>query len=67
MDNMEFYRKRKAELDAYIMGNCIKKWEVAKYIGIADQTFSKKLRMPTDDFYQLVIDTVDKIAEERKK
>ena len=57
----------KAEADAYISKNRVFKWEVAKYIGIADQTFSKKLRMPTDDFYQLVIDTVDKIVEERKK
>lgn len=67
MDNMEFYRKRKAELDAYIVGHGIKKWEVAQYIGIADQTFSKKLRMPADEFYRLVIDTVDKIVEERNK
>lgn len=65
MDNMEIYRKRKAELDMYIMSHGVRKWEVASQIGIAPQTFSSKLRMPTDEFYQLVIDAVNKIASSR--
>lgn len=67
MINMVDYETRRAELNAYIMRNCVYKWQVAAAMGCVPQTFSRKMQMPTDEFYHDVITAVDMIVEERKK
>lgn len=67
MVNMGDYETRRAELNAYIMRNCVYKWQVAAHMGVVPQTFSRKMQMPSEEFYEDVINTVDKIVEERKK
>ncbi len=67
MINMDNYATRRAELNAYIMQNCVYKWQVAAHMGVVPQTFSRKMQMPSEEFYEDVINTVDKIVEERKK
>lgn len=67
MVNMGDYETRRAELNAYIMRNCVYKWQVAAYMGCVPQTFSRKMQMPTKEFYENVINAVDKIVEERKR
>lgn len=64
---MDIFLERKANINAYIVKHSVLKWQVAAMIGIADQTFSKKLRMPTEAFEKAVYEAVDKIVEERKK
>ena len=54
-------------LKKYAKGKKIKLWEIADALGIADTTFSKRLRYPlTEDMEKLIYEIIDRQVSRRE-
>ncbi len=64
---MNEFEQRRLDINSKITSTGVRKYEVAKEIGIAEQTFSKKLREPTKEFQEDVEKAIRTIVSKRLK